>query len=41
MLFPAAPIVFVIVPFIVDLVNGHDHTSDIVVLRAEMKDDIS
>ena len=40
-IFAAVPFIFVIVPFIVDLVNGYDHTSDIIVQRAEMKDDIS
>ena len=37
----AVPIAFVIVPFIMDLANGHDVTSDIIVQRPKMKDDLS
>ena len=37
----AVPIAFVLVPFIVDMVNGRDDTSDIVVHRAKMKEGIS
>ena len=37
----AVPIVFVLVPFFVDMANGRDDTSDIIVQRAKMKDEIS
>ena len=39
--FAAVPIVFVLVPFIVDMANGRDDGSDIVIHRAKVKDDIS
>ena len=35
------PIVFVLVPFIMDMANGRDDVSDIVIQRAKVKDDIS
>ena len=37
----ALPIAVILVPFIVDMVNGQDAMSDIIVQRAKMKDDIS
>ena len=37
----ALPIVVILIPFIVDMVNGQDTMSDIIVQRAKMKDDIS
>ena len=35
------PVAFALVPFIMDLVNGHDSTSDITIKRASAEDDIS
>ena len=35
------PIAFALVPFIMDLVNGHDITSDITIQRAREEDGIS
>ena len=37
----AVPIVFVVIPFFVDMANGRDDTTDIIVQRAKMKDEIS
>ena len=34
------PIVFIIVPFIVDMTNGGDVTADIIMQRGIAKDDI-
>lgn len=36
----ALPVVFVLVPFIVDMVNGQDVANDIIVQRADMENDI-
>ena len=35
------PSVFVLVPFLVDMANGRDDASDIIVKRAKTKDEIS
>ena len=35
------PSVFVLAPFIVDMANGHDDASDIIIKRAKTKDEIS
>ena len=39
--FTAVPVVFVLVPFVVDMANGRDDASDIIIQRAESMDDIS
>ena len=39
--FAVIPSVFVLVPFIVDMANGHDDTNDIIVQRAKTKEEIS
>ena len=37
----AVPIAFVLLPFIVDMANGRDSVSDIIIQRAKTKDDIA
>ena len=39
--YAAVPLVFVLVPFIVDMANGQDVESDIIIQRANMDNDIS
>ena len=39
--FAVVPIAVVLIPFIVDMANGQDITSDIIVQRAKMEDDLS
>ena len=36
----AVPIVFILVPFVIDMTNGHDIAGDIIMQRGIAKDDI-
>ena len=39
--YAAVPLMFVLVPFIVDMANGQDVESDIIIQRANVDNDIS
>ena len=39
--FTVVPVVFVVSPFIVDMANGRDNATDIIIQRAKTKDDIA